>query len=107
MTSPLRVGVVGMGKMGLIHAGIFNTLDGSKLVAICDSNSTLLHLVGQIVPRVNIHTDFSDMITKNELNLVVIATPVYLHKPMIRTAATLNSRSILRILLPGDDCNLL
>jgi len=35
----LRVGVIGAGKMGLLHSGIFNNLDGSTLSAISEKDT--------------------------------------------------------------------
>ena len=32
------VGIVGMGKMGIMHSAILNSLHNSKVVAICDTS---------------------------------------------------------------------
>lgn len=32
----IKVGVIGLGKMGLLHASILNTLTNVELVAVCE-----------------------------------------------------------------------
>ena len=34
----LRAAVIGMGKLGLLHAGLFNVLPGTRLVGIADQS---------------------------------------------------------------------
>ena len=34
----LRVAVIGLGKMGLLHASILNTLPNVELTALCDKS---------------------------------------------------------------------
>ena len=38
MNKNLKVGVIGFGQMGQIHAGIYNKLPGVDLVAVCEFN---------------------------------------------------------------------
>jgi predicted homoserine dehydrogenase-like protein len=40
--SSLNVGIIGMGKMGILHAGILAALDGVKVKAVAEK---LLYLV--------------------------------------------------------------
>jgi predicted homoserine dehydrogenase-like protein len=40
----LRVAVVGLGKMGLLHANILNTLQGVELAAVCDKSGLIQRL---------------------------------------------------------------
>ena len=49
----LRIGVVGFGKMGVLHSGIVNALEGSELVSVCEGDS-LLGRIGAKLPRTSI-----------------------------------------------------
>jgi scyllo-inositol 2-dehydrogenase (NADP+) len=81
----IRVGVVGMGKMGLSHLSIFRAHPQVELAGICDSNSYLLSVLGKYT-GVPTYSSFETMLAKAELDAVVIATPSALHAPMVRTA---------------------
>jgi len=77
----LRVGVAGLGKMGLLHAAIFNGLPGSQVVAAADSTATLRNAIGEINPDLQMFSDSIEMLNKASLDAVVIATPVADHIP--------------------------
>ena len=44
----LRVAVVGLGKMGLLHASILNMMPNVEVVALCDKSSLLLKIVKKL-----------------------------------------------------------
>jgi len=79
----LRVGVIGLGKMGILHAGIFNGLQQSELTAIAESKRLIRNAARKYLSAVNVYEDYKDMLEKEDLDIAVITTPVYLHKPMI------------------------
>jgi predicted dehydrogenase len=80
----LHVGVIGAGKMGLLHSGIFNSLDNSKLIAVSDKDGFLVRALNTYLPRVHIYQSYREMIEKENLDIVVIATPIFLHNEMIQ-----------------------
>jgi predicted dehydrogenase len=38
MNEPLRIGIVGLGKMGLVHSCVLNVLPNDEIVAICEKS---------------------------------------------------------------------
>ena len=80
--SQIRVGIAGLGKMGLVHAGILNGLLGSRVVAAADPSKWARSALGELTGSVEMFTDAEDMIRSAELDAVVIATPVDQHVPM-------------------------
>ena len=50
----LRVCVVGFGKMGLVHSGVVNALDGSERVAVCESDSLLRRIGARLFKGVHL-----------------------------------------------------
>jgi predicted dehydrogenase len=58
-TDKLRVGVVGLGKMGLLHASLLNTLSNIHLVAICDKSRLVRTIARMRVPKFILKTDIS------------------------------------------------
>ncbi len=78
----LNVAVVGIGKMGLLHAGILNGLEGVKLRAIADTSKFLLGFAQSLKDDVEIYDDFRTMLDRSRPDAAVLATPVFLHVPM-------------------------
>ena len=80
----IRAGVVGFGKMGLLHAGILNSLPGCKVVAVTEKEKLLNKLVSKFIPDVAFYTNVCEMIEKNDLDCIHVTTPISTHAPIIR-----------------------
>lgn len=81
----IRVGVVGLGKMGMSHLSIFRAHPEVKLAGICDPTGYLLAVLGKYT-GIPTYPDLDAMLANQELDAVVIATPSALHATMVRTA---------------------
>lgn len=79
----MRVAVIGIGKMGLLHAGILNALEGVEVCSLSDTSKYLLGMV-QNLKKVPVHDDYRKMLDREKPDAAVIATPVRLHVPMMR-----------------------
>lgn len=78
MTPPLRFGLVGCGKVGLIHAAAFAEVPEAKFVAACDVDAGRAAAFAQkygVAP----FTDFRDMIDEGIVDAILIGTPHPLH----------------------------
>ncbi len=82
MSSPLRIGVAGLGKMGLLHAAIFNQIPGATLAAVAEPSNLIRNTIAQYNPAIAAFASLDDMLAGATLNAVVIATPVAHHVPM-------------------------
>ena len=78
----LRTAVIGMGKLGLLHAATFNILPGCKLVAVVDKAKTVLQGVKARTTDVEVYTDHEKMLREAKPDLVAIATPTGHHVPV-------------------------
>ncbi|MDH2443008.1 Gfo/Idh/MocA family oxidoreductase [Amnibacterium sp. CER49] len=81
----IRLGIVGLGKMGLSHYAIANSTPGAQVVAVCDSSTLLLGFIDRY-GRVNTYTSMPEMLAAERLDGVIISTPNHLHAEMVRTA---------------------
>ena len=109
--SKLNVGIIGLGKMGLLHTAIFNSLENSTVTAIAEKNKYISSIFKKYMPDFNFYTDYEKMFDKENLDIAVITTPVFLHKSMIEHSIdhklnifvekplALNSEECLSILL--------
>ena len=102
----IRVGVIGAGKMGILHSGIFNSLDKSTLCAISDNDGFMVSVLNNYLPRVNAYRDYKEMMKKEDLDLAVITTPVYLHRPIIEDLIENNLSIFVEkpLAMNGEEC---
>ena len=78
-TAPVRVGLVGLGRFGCLHAKILASLPEVEIAALCDTNpealcSQLLHH-----KTAKGYTNFEELIDNQSLDAVIIVTPEQLH----------------------------
>jgi predicted dehydrogenase len=80
----VRVGIVGLGKMGLSHHALMHAHPDVEAVA-CDSSRFVLGVL-QKNTGVTAFSDYEAMLAEGDLDAVVIATPSSAHAPMARAA---------------------
>jgi predicted dehydrogenase len=78
-----KLAVIGLGKMGLLHAGLFSALQDQPISIASEEDGLLARLARKIMPRARVYQDYNEMISKEELDAVVIATPVQTHAQII------------------------
>ncbi len=77
----IRVGLIGLGGIGLCHARNFAGNANATVVAISDLNEQLLEEVAAEHQVENRYTDAYEMLEKETLDIVCISTPNKFHKP--------------------------
>lgn len=78
----MRVGIIGFGKMGMLHAGIINAFQGVELAAVSDTTGMILEALKTNKPDIAIYADYRAMLDRENLDAVFITTPTFLHVPM-------------------------
>jgi len=74
----VRVGIVGAGFMGQMHGSVYALLPETKLVAVTDLREETARKVAE--PQgAAVYTDFSEMVANEELDMIDICLPTYLH----------------------------
>jgi predicted dehydrogenase len=81
----IRMGLVGLGKMGISHASIINTHPDARLVAVCDSIKYVRDVFEKYT-GIRCYEDFRRMFQEQELDGVIIATPSRYHAEAVRSA---------------------
>ena len=81
----VRVGLIGLGKMGISHQAILQAHPQVELVAVCDASQYVLDILNKYT-GVTTYTDFRKMIDESKLDGVVVATPSRFHGEMVRYA---------------------
>jgi len=80
----LRVAVVGLGKMGLLHAGILNVLPNAQLTALCDKSAMIRKFCKKVFDGVHLVDDIRAL-SNLRLDAVYVTTPISSHFFIIRS----------------------
>jgi predicted dehydrogenase len=81
----MRVGLVGLGKMGLSHQSMIRTHPDVELAGICDSAGYVLDVLERYT-GVKTWSSFDRMLKEADLDAVIIATPSGSHADLVRKA---------------------
>lgn len=81
----IKGAIIGLGKMGLSHASILGAHPDVDMVAVCDTSSLVLAAFKKY-SSVKTYTDYKELIEKESLDFVLIATPTRFHYPMVKMA---------------------
>lgn len=81
----IRVGVVGLGKMGLSHLAMIRAHPDVTVAAVVDSTAYVLDVLTKYT-GLTTFSDVDEMLDTVELDAVIIATPTKLHASMVRSA---------------------
>ena len=80
----LTKGIIGVGGMGLGHIGY----EGTRLLAVCDVDKKhLSQAIAQAGGNVTGYHDFRELIAREDIDIVHIATPPHWHGIISKTAA--------------------
>lgn len=72
----LRVGVIGVGHLGSIHARIYKEIENCALIAVCDTDKTRLNDISKAL-NIPGYADYRQIL--NKVDAVSIVTPTELH----------------------------
>ncbi|MBU1006371.1 MAG: Gfo/Idh/MocA family oxidoreductase [Candidatus Omnitrophica bacterium] len=78
----VRIGVVGLGRLGSLHARIYSELKNVEVAALCDSDKKQAKTIASALNKPWC-TDYKELFQKN-LDAVSIVTPTYLHYKIAR-----------------------
>jgi predicted dehydrogenase len=80
--TPLRVGIIGLGFAGRASLETFAENSQADVVALADADRTRLAASGAAHHITNLYEDYRDLLSQEDVEAVVVATPNYLHAPV-------------------------
>jgi predicted dehydrogenase len=83
----IRIGIIGMGRMGITHYSIINTHPAVEMTAIADTSGILLSMIKKYLPGVTMFEDFKDLLKSGLVDAVIVCTPSLLHYDACKMAA--------------------
>ena len=86
--SVVRVGLLGSGGRGSRLSSYLVQVPGARLVALCDLFDEQIEKAKQRIPIENpkIYKDYNEMLASDDIDAVIIATPVFLHAEHLEAA---------------------
>jgi len=75
----LNIGIVGLGRMGLMHTAIFNSLPESRVVAVVDPAMFPAKPLSMLNSNIKVYKSAEKMFRNEEIDGVLIASPVGYH----------------------------
>jgi len=94
MDDMLKIGIIGIGILGSQHARNFNKHANADVVAVVDPLETRAEDMASEVDA-KAYQDFRDMLSKEDLDVAVIATPDPFHKEPFLASVSAGVRAIL------------
>ena len=79
-----RIAIVGLGRMGIAHAALLNTIPKAHLVGLCDRQARLGKQARGMGLRAPFYTDLEQMLDETQPDGVFICTPPHVHLPLAR-----------------------
>ncbi len=76
-----RVALCGIGGMGFVHYKAYKKIEGAEVVAVADPRTDMAkEKVGE--DNVKVYADLAALLANEEIDMVDICTPSYLHAPL-------------------------
>lgn len=80
-----QIGIVGVGKMGLLHASLINQIKGAEVVALMDKNPKMKNQLRTIGFSAPFFTNIERMMNNVHLDGVFICTPPFLNHVLAKS----------------------
>jgi len=100
-------GIVGCGLIAPFHAQAIGDLKGGRLVAVASRSAAKARQVADAWPGCEVHTDYRQMLKRDDLDIINICTPSGLHKEFALSAIKAGKHVVvekpLEVTLPRCD----
>jgi predicted dehydrogenase len=82
----LKFGVIGYGYWGPNIVRNLRSLEGCRVVGICDKSAAARKRIQGAHPDIPFHSDFRELVTSPEIDAIAVITPVWTHYELTKTA---------------------
>ncbi len=86
MSKKLKIGIIGMGRMGITHFSIINSHPDIEITSVSDTSKMILNGIAKYLPSVQVFDDFKTQLEKSHPDAVIVCTPPALHFAICRLA---------------------
>lgn len=86
----VRIGIVGMGRMGITHFSIINSHPQVEVVSVSDTSKMILDYLAKYINGIKVYDDFEKQLKAGDLDGIVVSTPSSLHYRICKLALEKN-----------------
>lgn len=86
----VRIGIVGMGRMGITHFSIINSHPKVQVVSVSDTSKMILGYLEKYVDGIKVYDDFEKQLEAGDLDGIIVSTPSSLHYRICKKALEKN-----------------
>jgi len=80
----MNISVIGLGKMGLLHAAIVNSLPDANVTSVCEKDLFLSSAARAVLPKnITVYRDVKKMIPEERPDAVFVTTPIDTHVSIV------------------------
>ena len=90
MDRKLKIGIIGMGRMGITHYSIINAHPEVNIISVADTTSVIVSMLKKYLKGVDVYKDYKDLILKSKPDAILVCTPPNLHNEILELAAENN-----------------
>ena len=82
----LRVALIGLGRMGRVHAAALAKSATVEVVAVADPSDQAIEFARSLFPKALMFDDYQQALTNDKVEACLVASPTPLHPQMVRDA---------------------
>jgi len=82
----MRIGLLGFGAWGKIHADVLDSLENHEIITIACKSTSTAQEAKEAYPAVEVTTDYREVIARNDLDAIDVVLPSFLHVPVAKAA---------------------
>lgn len=86
MLDKIRIGIIGMGRMGITHYSIINSRSDVEIVAVADTSQLVLTLLKKYINGIKAFTNYQELINSGEVDAILVCTPPNLNEDILNLA---------------------
>src|ERR1035437_8345670 len=95
MPDKIKVGIIGMGAIGAVHADAYGQTGQAELAALCDVNDTRLQAEAARLGVKATYTDYHKLLQNNDVQAVSVCVGNALHKEVAIAALAAGKHVLL------------
>ena len=95
MSDRIGIGIIGAGFMGMLHARAFSQLPDAHVPALADPALKSAPSLPDQQEKPGLYMDYSELLAREDVDAVVIATPEDLHRNAVEAAASAGKHILL------------
>ena len=84
----IKLGIIGLGRMGITHYSIINSHPNVEINAIADTSKLVVNILDKYIDGITIYDNYVDLLNSGLVNAILICTPPFINYPIISMASS-------------------